>query len=70
MAQDDDVINDSLTPQERAFLGSSGEPRGYTPFDALPEPEQPPTGPAGASTASQMAGSGEDESGTGGASAL
>ncbi|MFE7269939.1 hypothetical protein [Streptomyces sp. NPDC057623] len=64
MSQDDGVTDDGLTPEERAFLAAVGEPRGYTPVGAPPEPELPPAGPAGASgpppTAPGEAGSGTD----------
>lgn len=44
-----DLAEDGLTPDERALFLASAEPRGYAPAEALPEPEQPPAGPAGAS---------------------
>ncbi|MFE9687144.1 hypothetical protein [Streptomyces sp. NPDC006285] len=49
MAQDSPPA-DSLTPDELALFRFPGEPRGYAPATAEPEPEQAPHGPAGASS--------------------
>jgi hypothetical protein len=38
-----------LTPYELELLAESGEFRGYTPLDQVPEPDQGPLGPASAS---------------------
>jgi hypothetical protein len=38
-----------LTPYELELLAESGEFRGYTPRDQVPEPDQGPLGPASAS---------------------
>lgn len=66
MTQDDDGT-DGLTPEERAFLTTVGEPRGYAPVGEPPEPELPPAGPAGASGPPRSARPGEDGNGTDGA---
>ncbi|GHH88245.1 hypothetical protein GCM10018793_67230 [Streptomyces sulfonofaciens] len=38
-----------LTPHELELLAEAAQFRGYTPRDDVPEPDQGPTGPAGAS---------------------
>lgn len=40
---------DGLTPEERALFESHDECRGYTPATPVPEPDEAPAGPAGAS---------------------
>jgi hypothetical protein len=41
--------DDGLTPDELDLFRFPGDPRGYSPATAEPEPEQAPQGPAGAS---------------------